>query len=1021
MTSNQIAEPTGAVMIVGGGIAGIQASLDLAEAGYLVYLVERKGSIGGRMSQLDKTFPTNDCAMCMISPKLIGCASHPNVKIITMAELVGLEGSPGAFAARIKKYPRYVDEEKCVGCGICAQKCPVKVPDEYNEGLMKRKAISLLYPQAVPLVYGIDRDRCIYFKNGRCRACEKFCKNNAIDFDQTEQEISLKVGSVILAPGFDLFKAERAVEYGYGRYKNVITTMEFERFLSATGPTDGHIHRPSDKTVPKNVAWIQCVGSRESIREGRQFCSSICCMAATKEAVIARDHHSELDATIFYMDLRAQGKGFDAYCERAKEQSNVRYIRSMISRVAENPATNDLVLTYQDPETGQKREETFSMVVLAVGLSPSAEAGVLAERLQIELNSFGFAKTPLENPMCTSREGVYVCGGFEGPKDIPETVAHASAAAAQASLPIFSARGHEVTAPALPQEKSLLGLRPRIGVFVCCCGTNIAGVVDVRAAAEYALQLPDVVMSDVFLFACSTDSKVRLKELIEEHDLNRVVIASCSPKTHEPLFRDSLREAGLNPYLLEMANIRNQCSWVHADVSDMATQKSKDLIRMSVKRVALHKPIVSKPIPVVPTGLVVGGGLGGLTAALLLADQGFETHLVEQADFLGGRHINSPRTLGGLDVSEHVKGLIRNVEDHPRVTVHTGTVVEGFSGHVGSFLTRIRKGEGAEISIRHGTAIIATGAQDYLPDEYMYKENPHVMTQSELNYEIGTRPGAVKSWGSVVMIQCVGSRTEEHPYCSRVCCTQAVANALRLKEQNPDMDVIVLYRDIRTFGFNELFYKEARKQGVIFVRYEKEMPPEVLEDAGTLKIGFVEPSLRRKVLLSPDRIVLSAALRPHTESAQIAGVFKLPRDDQGFLLEAHIKLRPLDFATDGMFLCGDGHSPKFPEETIVQASGAAGRALSILSKDAMYVGPSSEVDPDLCAACMTCVRTCPYNVPFINDDGVSHIDPARCRGCGMCAAECPAQAITVHHNLSEQIEAKMCGLFESEPRKAGVK
>jgi heterodisulfide reductase subunit A len=973
------------------------------------------------MSQLDKTFPTNDCAMCMMGPKLIGCASHPNIKIITMAELIGLEGSPGNFTARIKKYPRYVDEEKCIGCGICAQKCPVKVPDEYNEGLMKRKAISLLYPQAVPLVYQIDRDRCIYFKNGKCRACEKFCKNNAIDFGQTEQEIPLKVGSVILAPGFDLFKAERAVEYGYGRYENVITTMEFERFLSATGPTDGHIHRPSDNTVPKKVAWIQCVGSRESIREGRQFCSSICCMAATKEAVIAKDHHGELAPTIFYMDLRAQGKGFDAYCERAKEQSNVRYIRSMISRVAENPVTKDLVLTYTDPETGQKREETFPMVVLAVGLSPSAEAGVLADRLQIERNAFGFAKTPVENPMCTSREGVFVCGGFEGPKDIPETVAHASAAAAQASLPIASARGHEVTVPHLPPEKSLFGLRPRIGVFVCCCGTNIAGVVDVQAAAEYALQLPDVVMSEVFLFACSTDSAVRLKELIEEHDLNRVVVASCSPKTHEPLFRDSLREAGLNPYLLEMANIRNQCSWVHSDVSDVATQKSKDLIRMSVNRVALNKPIVSKPVPVVPTSLVVGGGLGGLTAALLLADQGFETHLVERAEALGGRHINSPPTLAGLDVGEHVKGLIRKVEDHPYVTVHTGTAVEGFSGHVGSFRTRIRKGEGAEISIRHGTAIIATGAQDYLPDEYLYKENPRVITQSELNHEINNRPDAVRCWSSVVMIQCVGSRTEEHPYCSRVCCSQAVANALRLKEQNPDTNVIVLYRDIRTFGFNELFYKEARQKGVIFVRYEKEKPPEVFEDAGTLKIAFVEPSLRRRVLLSPDRIVLSTALRPHTKSSQISGVFKLPRDDQGFLLEAHIKLRPLDFATDGMFLCGDGHSPKFPEETIVQASGAAGRALSILSKDAMYVGPSSEVDPDLCAACMTCVRTCPYNVPFINDDGVSYIDPARCRGCGMCAAECPAQAITVHHNLSEQIEAKMYGLFESEPRSAGVK
>jgi heterodisulfide reductase subunit A len=1014
MAKIQKTEPTGAVMVIGGGIAGIQASLDLADSGYLVYLVERKGSIGGRMSQLDKTFPTNDCAMCMISPKLIGCASHPNIKILTMAELVGLEGSEGNFTALVRKFPRYVDEEKCVGCGICAQKCPVKVPDEYNEGLMNRKAISLLYPQAVPLVYQIDRDRCIYFKKGTCRACEKFCKNNAIDFDQTEEELSIKVGSVILAPGLGLFKAEKAGEYGYGRYENVITTMEFERFLSATGPTDGHIHRPSDNAVPKKVAWIQCVGSRESIREGREFCSSVCCMAATKEAVIATDHHEELEPTIFYMDLRAQGKGFDAYCERAKSQSKVRYIRSMISRVAENPATKDLVLTFLNPETGEKKEETFQMVVLAVGLSPSAEAAPLARRLEIDLNPFGFAQTPKDNPLCTSRQGIYVCGGFEGPKDIPETVAQASAAAAQASLPIASSRGREVTVPALPPEKSLFGLKPRIGVFVCCCGTNIAGVVDVKAAAEYALRLENVVMSDVFLFACSTDSKVRLKEIIEKHDLNRVVIASCSPKTHEQLFRDTLREAGLNPHLLEMANIRNQCSWVHADVSELATQKSKDLIRMSVKRVALQEPIARKPVPVTPAALVVGGGLGGLTAALMLADQGFETHLVEQAAKLGGRHIHSPLTLEGFDPAGKVRELIQKVEEHGRITVHTGAVVEGFSGHVGNFLTRIRKKDGAEVSISHGVAVIATGAEEYRPGEYLYGRHGSVITQSQLRGEMGVDTDLAKSFKSVVMIQCVGSRTKEHPYCSRVCCSQAVANALELKKLNEDTEVIVLYRDIRTFGFKELSYKEARKRGVIFIRYEQDTPPEVAEDKGRLKVSFVEPALKRKVVLSPDRLVLSAALRPHSMCSQIAGVFKLPRDDQGFLMEAHIKLRPLDFATDGMFLCGDGHSPKFPEETIAQAMGAAGRALSVLSKDVMYVGPSAEVDPDLCAACMTCVRICPYHVPFINKDGVSQIDVARCRGCGMCAAECPARAITVHHHLDEQIEAKMYGLFDEQ-------
>ena len=990
----------------------MQASLDLADSGYLVYLVERKGSIGGRMSQLDKTFPTNDCSMCMISPKLIGVASHPNIKIITKAELIDLEGEPGRFKALVKKHPRYVDEEKCVGCGICAQKCPAKVEDEFNQGLNKRKAAFLLYPQAVPLVYEIDRDHCIYFQKGRCRACEKFCKNQAIDFNQKPQELTLDVGSIILASGNDLFDATLAPEYGYGRYSNVITTMEFERYLSATGPSGGEILRVSDKKVPKKVAWIQCVGSRESIREGREFCSSVCCMAATKEAVIAKGHHPDMEATIFFMDLRAQGKGFDSYCQRAEEQSKVRYLRSMISRVVENPNTHDLELTYQDPETGQKVDEVFDLVVLAVGLSPSSEAMLLAKRLGVELDQYGFVKAPIGNPLRTSREGIYVCGGFEGPKDIPETVAQASAVAAEATLPIAGVRGYEIIKPVLPPERSLFGISPKIGVFVCCCGTNIAGVVDVEELSEYARNLPNVVYSEVFLFACSTDSKVRMKELILEHDINRVVVASCSPKTHETLFMDTLRDAGLNPYLLEMTNIRNQCSWVHSDRSDLATRKSKDLVRMSVMRLAKQEPIVRQQVPVLPVALVVGGGLAGMTAAVTMADQGFKTHIIEQSADLGGRHKESLPTLEGFDPAEYVPALIEKIKNHPRISTHIGCQVEKIDGHVGGFVSTIKKQTGETVSLRHGVAIIATGAEPDLPDEYLYGKNSAVLTQKDLEQALKKDPGQIASAKTVVMIQCVGSRNEDNPYCSRVCCSQAVANALRLKEANPDMEIIVLYRDIRTFGLKEQYYKKARQKGVLFIRYDLEKPPEVFEKDSRLSIRFLEPALRREVILSPDLIVLSAAMKPHGLSSRIADVYKLPRDDRGYFLEAHVKLRPLDFATDGMFLCGDGHGPKFPEEVMVQAKGAAGRALSILAKDVIEVGPSSQVDPELCAACMTCVRTCPYSVPFINENGVSQIDPARCRGCGLCASECPAQAISVHHNLDEQIEAKVQGLFE---------
>ncbi|MEW5736842.1 MAG: FAD-dependent oxidoreductase [Thermodesulfobacteriota bacterium] len=1009
MSERMKKDPTGAVLVAGGGIAGIQASLDLAESGYLVYLVESKSSIGGRMSQLDKTFPTNDCAMCMISPKLIGVASHPNIRIMTMTDLVGLTGEPGFFTATVRKRPRYVIEDRCVGCGICAEKCPAKAGDAYNENMAKRKAIGLLYPQAVPLTYSIDRDACIYFKKGTCRACEKFCKNKAIDFEQTEELVELPVGSVILAPGIDTFQAEKAVEYGYGRYPNVITTMEFERFLSATGPTDGEVLRPSDKTAPHKVAWIQCVGSRENIRAGRRFCSSICCMAATKEAVVAKSHHADMEASIFFMDLRAQGKGFDSYCDRAKGESGVRYIRSMISRVTENPVTKDLTLAYQDPATGKMVEETFGLVVLAVGLRPSAHSAALAKAAGIEVNEFGFAKVAPETGLASSRDGVFVCGAFEGPKDIPETVAQASAAAAAATVPIAAVKGYEVKAKAKVAEHTQFGKKPRVGVFVCCCGTNIAGVVDVQKTAEYAKTIPGVVHSEVLLFACSTDSKVRIKEEIIKNNLNRVVIASCSPKTHEDLFRDILREAGVNPFLMEMANIRNHCSWVHAKNPEAATQKAQDLIRMSVGRVKLLAPIEAKSVPVTPVGLVVGGGLAGLTAALTLAKHGYVTHIVERSDKLGGRHLDSA-PIAGFHQAAFVAKLAEEARSHPKIRVHLSSVVEKTAGHVGGFVSTIKKSDGTATTVKHGTGIIATGAVPTMTDLYLSGKHPAVLTQEELARKISKGPVAGNGQ-TVAMIQCVGSRDAEHPYCSRVCCTAAVENAIRIKEKSPAANVLVFYRDIRTFGLRELAYEKARQLGVVFINFDPADPPQAEIKDGALTLSFFEPALRRRMSVTPDLLALSTGLSAHPEVHQVSNVFKVPVDKQGFLLEAHVKLRPLDFATDGLFLAGDAHTPKFPEEVIIQAMGAAGRAVSILAKDAILVGPCSEVNSEKCAACLTCVRTCPYHIPAINADGVSTIDPARCQGCGMCAAECPVQAITVHHSRTDQIEEKMSVLF----------
>jgi len=995
---------SGAVLVVGGGIAGIQSALDLADQGFYVYLVEGSPSIGGRMSMLDKTFPTNDCSTCMLSPKLVEIARHNNVEILTLAKLTGLDGEPGHFQATVVQEPRYIDPEKCVGCGICAEKCPKKVPSEFNQGLSQRKAVYLRYPQAVPLVYTIDRENCIYFVKGRCRACEKFCQNEAINFDQQERVLTLDVGAVILAPGFDLAPGDIRPELGYGRYANVLTSLEFERLLSASGPTTGRVQRPSDGAEPKRVAWIQCVGSRDPSL-GRDYCSYVCCMYATKQSLLAKEHMEGLDAAIFFMDIRAQGKGFDRYYERAKGQQGVRYVRSMISRVLEDPATGNLEVQYLD-EADQEMAETFDLVVLSLGMAPSAAARELVETLGVDTDRFGFSAFRELNPLRTSRDGVFVCGAFQAPRDIPDTVMQASGAAAEAAAVLSEARGSEVVAPEMPQERDVSGEPPRVGVFICHCGTNIAGVVDVPDAVEYAKDLPYVEYVENLLFACATDSHDRIADLIREHGLNRVVVASCSPRTHEALFQQTLRQAGLNPYLFELANIRDQCSWVHAQDHEAATAKAKDLIRMSVARAALLKPLHKLPVEVRQSALILGGGVAGMTAALSLAEQGFKAHLVEKTEELGGVARRLTRTLEGFDVPAYLAELKRKVLANDLIEVHHNAEVTSTTGHMGQFVSQLETGDRTE-TIRHGALIVATGAREYEPFEYLAGQDERVLTQLSLNEALHHDQNALDGVKAVVMIQCVGSRDEERPYCSRICCSAAVANALTIKELNPEIEVTILFRDMRTFSLKELYYREARDKGVRFIRFDPDQPPEVTSASDGLEIRVFDQILRETIILKADRLALSAAVRPQEDARVLAETLKIPPDADGFFMEAHLKLRPVDFASNGFFLAGLAHGPKFLEESIAQAKAAAARAAIVLAKASIEVGGVvAVVDPGKCAACLTCVRTCPYNVPRIGPHDHAEIEPALCHGCGACVSECPGKAISLQHSTDEQILAK---------------
>ncbi len=1476
---------TGAVLVVGGGIAGLQASLDLAQSGYLVHLVTREPSIGGKMAQLDKTFPTNDCSMCLLGPKMTDCLTHPNIVLHTLAEVASLQGEPGRFSAEVRQLPRYVDLEACTGCGDCEAVCPVELPDAFNRGLGKRKAIYRLFPQSSPNKYAIDkrgrspcrmacpsgintqgfvsliargkyreawelirqempfpiicgtachhpcegvcqrgevddpvaisrlkrfvgdhvlghldelypegvpvpprthpeniavvgsgpaglaaayhlrrrgygvtifealdvaggmmrvgipeyrlpkrlveaeidqilktgielrtgvaigrdldvddlfaqgfnavllavgahapqrigiygedlrgvfhgvaflrqvnlgervpvgrravvigggntaidaartalrlgaeevtvayrrseaemtalpeeveeaREEGVRFEfltapvriigaaderveaieclrnalgepgpDGRrrpvpvpgseflipadsviiavsqapdhtflhdttlettrggtiiadpltlatklpgvfaagdavsgpatlveaaaagkeaaesidrylrghdlragrtrrpraedarrlnvdtagtqrrrreplprlaaaerrrsfaevvggytaerasaeaqrclacggcseCQQCETACKRQAIRHDQGPTASTIDVGAVILAPGFGLADPSALGEFGYGLYPNVITGLEFERLLSATGPSRGELCRPGDGKHPRRVAFIQCVGSRDAHR-GAPYCSSICCMSSTKEAVIAREHDPECQSTVFYLDLRAQGKGFDRYVESARRDYGVRYVRAFISGVKEDPATGDLTIRYA--LDGKLHEERFDLVVLATGLRPPAGNHELAAIFGIDLDQHGFADWSRASPARLSKGGIFVAGGFAGPRDIPETVMSAGAAAAEANSLLALARGTLTRPRIYPDERDVTGEDPRTGVFVCRCGINIASVVDVGTVVAAATRLPGVVHAEEFLFTCSQDSLRKIRETVEEKRLNRVVIASCTIRTHLPLFRDALREAGLNPYLCEMANIREQCSWVHRNDPAAATVKAIDLVKMAVAKAAVLEPLTTFPVPVVKRALVVGGGLAGMQSALSLALMGFPVTLVERTASLGGHLADLASTLDVPDVPAYLDDLIARVDGEPLIEVLTVAVVKDTHGHAGHFTTRLEvpdaDGGRTAVDVEHGVVVVATGGREHRPAEYLYGSDPRVLTRLEFERRLKAHEPTIAT-RRAVFIQCVGSRQEDRLYCSRTCCGGAVKGALALKEADPACETYVLFRDVRTYGLTEEYYRLARERGVSFIRYDEAARPVVAAAPTQLDVTVTDADTGTAVALGADLVVLGTATLPSEGTAEAARAFKLPLTEDGFLSELHAKLGPVDFPSQGLFLCGLAHSPKSIPESIVQAQAAASRAATILAQEALTVGGIvATVDADRCAACLTCVRVCPFGVPRISEDGVAVIYPVQCRGCGTCAGECPGKAIELPQYKDRQIAAMLRSL-----------
>ncbi len=943
-----------------------------------------------------------------------------NIELKTLCELTEVTGEAGNFEVELIQSPRYVDESKCVGCGACAEECPEKVYDAYNTDISKRKAIYVEYAQAVPLKYRIDAAHCLYLTKGKCGTCKNVCPAEAIDYNQKEEKVTLNVGSIVLAPGFEPFNPAALDNYQYANFANVVTSMEFERILSASGPTQGHVTTLAElnEKEPKKIAWLQCIGSRDINQCDNPFCSSVCCMYAVKEAVIAKEHAGDdLDCSIFFMDMRTHGKDYEKYYNDAKDKHGIRFIRSRIHTITEDPETKDLHLRYVT-ETGEMATETYDMVVLSIGLQASKSSIKLAKDLDINLTSCNFCETASFSPVATSRDGIFACGAFQGPKDIPQVVIDASAAAEAAGEMLAPSRGTETKKPEVIPEINIIGERPRIGVFVCSCGSNIAGTVDVKDVTNYSENLPYVEFATNNLYTCSQDAQDIMVQIIKDKKLNRVVVAACTPKTHEPLFKETLVNSGLNKYLFEMTNIRNHDSWVHKNQPELATLKAKDLVRMAVSKVALMAPLEEAELQVTQSALVIGGGVAGLAAADSLAAQGYETHLVERDAKLGGQALNLYETSKGENVQKNLKALIDNVVKNDKIHLHTDTQIENVDGFVGNFTSTLSS-NGTQTSIEHGVAIIATGGLPAEPLEYSYGDDERIITSSELDIKLIQEDPSLKDINSAVFIQCVGSRNSERPYCSRVCCTHSIENALHLKKLNPNMNVYILYRDIRTYGERELKYKEARKAGVIFIRYDLDHKPKVSVNNKELAISITDHILGREIILNTDLLTLATAIVPN-EADDLAKFFKISTNEEGFFAERHAKLGPCEFASDGVFLCGLAHYPKPIDESIAQAKAAASRAITLLARKNIYTsGTVAAVDPAACSACGVCISICPYSAPsFIEEDarffpGKAQINPILCKGCGLCVATCRSGALHLKGFDNNQIFAQIYAVSDA--------
>ncbi|MFX1293293.1 MAG: hydrogenase iron-sulfur subunit [Promethearchaeota archaeon] len=1019
MKSNQM-------LVIGGGVAGISAALDLADQGFKTYLVESYSSIGGRMAQLDKTFPTLDCSICILAPKMVEVARHERIELLDYSEVKEVQKlENGNFKVKILRKARYVDTEKCTGCGVCMEKCPKKnIPHEFEAEMMKRTAIYIPFPQAVPRKALIDPDHCIYLTKGKCGTCQKNCTAGAIDYDQKDEEIEIEVGSIIVATGFDLIDPSTiSNQFGFKKYANVVSSLQYERILSASGPFNGEVLRPSDKKHPHKIGFVLCVGSRSTTENAKPYCSKICCMYSSKSAIITKEHAPDIDVTIFYNDLRTIGKGHEEFLVRAKDEYGINYIKGLPALIEEDPINNDLIVHYEDVIEGTSQTENFDMIVLAPAVIPKKDSTKLSKILNIKIDEHGFFESKdSTNILESSVEGIYLVGSCQSPEDISHSVAKASGAALLAGTrgrPNFEI-GKKVE---ILEKKVLPTDPPRIGVFICHCGINIGGVVDVPAVVEYVKTLPDVIYATNNLYTCSEDAQVLIKKEIEEHNLNRVVVAACTPRTHESLFRETIKEVGLNPYLLAFSSIRELVSWVHMKEPAVATEKAKDLVRMAISRSRHLVPQITLKADVRQSALIIGAGIAGLTAANAIARRGYPVHLIEQKDHLGGllTELDSIN-FETINASEFISQVVERVKTNNQIKIYTNTNIKGVKGTIGDFNIELNV-SGKFKNIKVGTIIVAAGAMVYKKEGlYGYGTHPNIYTQLEFIKKFKEK--GFNDGDSIAFIQCAGQRDPDGlTYCSNICCSVAIKNSLELKKAYPKSDLYILYRDIRVEPEGEAYYRESRKT-IHFLRYN-ESPKININADNKISIQIKDILTRSNIILQVDHLVLATPMVAYTNNKKLSEFLKVPLGPMSFFLEAHPKLRPIDFATDGIFVCGTAQNPKNIADSISQALGAASRALRFIERGSVESEAiTASVNPNLCISCGMCQHICPYGaVGIVVEEGkiVSEVNQLLCKGCGTCSVVCPAQAITMRHYGNEPIldmiyEAVAIQPPEDEPR-----